>query len=102
MLVATVLSGCASQPETIVADDAALCQYSAAAFGAKSYTQCRDRLQNTRMRIGAASASRIEGYALLKTTEQPTDVAGRCTASEGSKSCTSGDVTGTIRSIPKR
>lgn len=102
MLVATALSGCAAQPETIVADDEALCQYSAMAAGAKSYAQCRDRLQNTRMRMIAATASRIEGYALLQTPAQPTDVAGRCTTSEGAKNCAPSDVTGTIPTNSKR
>lgn len=102
VLVAAALSGCAAQPETIVADDDALCQYSAPVAGAKSYTQCRDRLRNTRMRMSAAGASRIEGYALLQEPVQPTGVAGRCTTVEGAKDCASGDVTGTIRPNPKR
>ena len=102
MLVATALSGCAAQPQTIVADDEALCQYSAMAAGAQTYSQCRAKLQSTRVRTVAASASRIEGYALLRTPAQPNDVAGRCTTSEGVKNCTPGDVTGTIRTDPKR
>lgn len=101
-LVAAALSGCAAQPETIVADDEALCQYSTMAAGAKSYAQCRNKLQNTRMRVSAAGASRIEGYALLQAPVQPTDVAGRCTTSEGAKNCSPSDVTGTIRTNPKR
>lgn len=101
-LVATALSGCASQPATIVADDEALCQYSTMAAGSKSYAQCRNKLQNTRMRVSAASASRIEGYALLQVPVQPADVAGRCTTSEGAKNCSPSDVTGAIRTSPKR
>jgi hypothetical protein len=102
VLVAAALSGCAAQPETIVADDDALCAYSATGADAKSYTQCRNRLQNTRMRMSAGGASRIEGYALLQAPVQPTDMAGRCTTAEGAKDCAPGDVTGTIRSNPKR
>ena len=102
VLVAMALSGCAAQPGTIVADDEALCQYSAMAAGAKSYAQCRDRLQNQRTRLSAASASRIEGYALLQAPVQPTDVAGRCNTPEGAKSCEPGDLTGTIPNKPKR
>lgn len=83
-------------------DDDALCQYSAPVAGANSYAQCRDRLQNTRMRVGAADASRIEGYALLQAPVQPADVVGRCATSEGAKDCAPGDVTGTIRSNPER
>lgn len=101
-MVATALSGCAARPEMIVADDEALCQYSAMAAGAKSYPQCRDRLQNTRMRISAAGASRIEGYALLQAPMRPTDVAGRCKTLEGAKNCEPGDLTGTIPIDPKR
>ena len=102
VLIATALSGCAAQPETIVADDDALCQYSAMAAGAQSYAQCRAKLQNTRTRTVAASASRIEGYALLRTPAQPNDIAGRCTTPEGGKNCAPSDVTGTIRTDPKR
>lgn len=85
-----------------MADDEALCQYSATAAGAKSYTQCRDRLQSQRARMSASSASRIEGYALLQTTAPPTDVAGRCKTLEGAKNCEPSDLTGTIPTTPKR
>lgn len=102
VLVAAALSGCAAQPETIVADDDALCQYSAPVADARSYIQCRDRLRNTRMRMSAAGASRIEGYALLQEPVPPTDVAGRCTTAKGAKDCAPGDVTGTIRPNPQR
>jgi hypothetical protein len=54
------------------------------------------------MRMSAGGASRIEGYALLQAPVQPTDMAGRCTTAEGAKDCAPGDVTGTIRSNPKR
>jgi hypothetical protein len=102
LLAAIALSGCAVRPETIVADDEALCQYSAAAAGGKSYTKCRDSLQSQRARISAAGASRIEGYALLQSPERPTDVAGRCKTLEGAKNCEPSDVTGTIPTTPKR
>ena len=102
VLVAAALSGCAGQPDTIAADDQALCAYSATAAGADNYAQCRNRLQNTRLRMNAAGASRIEGYALLQAPAQPADVAGRCTTVEGGKDCAPDDVTGTIRSKPER
>jgi hypothetical protein len=102
MLVATALSGCAAQPETIAADDAALCQYSAMAVGAKSYSQCRARLRSQHGRLTAASASRIEGYALLQAPLPAADVVARCKTPEGPKDCDPGDVTGSIPSEPKR
>lgn len=102
LLAAAALSGCAAQPDTIAADDEALCAYSATAAGADNYAQCRNRLRNTRLRMSAAGAARIEGYALLQVPVLPADVAGRCAPAEGAKDCASGDVTGTIRSKPER
>jgi len=102
MLVAAVFSGCAAQPETIVASDEALCQYSATAADAKSYTQCRDRLQSRSGRLSTANASRIEGYALLQGPLPPAGVADGCKISEGAKNCDPGDLTGSIPIEPKR
>jgi len=102
VLVAVALSGCAAQPDMIVADDQALCMYSSAVTGTDNYAQCRNRLQNTRVRMSAAGAARIEGYALLQAPVLPADVAGRCTTAGGAKDCAPGDVTGTIRSKPER
>lgn len=103
VLVAAALSGCAGQPDTIVADDQALCTYSATVAGAGNYAQCRSRLQNTRLRMSAAGASRIEGYALmLPAPVPPAGVAGRCDVSGAAKSCDPGDLTGSIPGEPKR
>jgi len=101
VLGTAVLSACAGQPETIVASDAALCQYSAAAAGAQSDAQCRQRLQSQRGRLSAASASRIEGYALLNAPPPPADIAGACKESEKTKNCDPADLTGSIPE-PKR
>lgn len=96
--VAVALSACAGQPDTIVASDDALCQYSATATGAKSYSHCREGLQSRSGRLSAANASRIEGYALLQGPLSPTGVAERCKI-EGAKDCDPVDQTG---SIPRR
>ena len=100
MLVATVLSGCGSRPETIVASNEALCQYSVTAGDARSYAECRDRLLSRDGRRNAASATRIEGYALLQD-QRPAGAARRCDISEGPKNCDPGDLTGSIPVSPK-
>lgn len=120
VICAVSLSGCAAQidaqVDTIAADDAALCQYSAAASAggapphASAAAQCRKRLESQRVRLVAANASRIDGYALLKTPAPDTAMARRCDATGESKQnelkpnqpkvCAPGDVTGTI-SKPK-
>lgn len=120
VICAVSLSGCAAQidaqVDTIVADDAALCHYSAAASAgsapphANATAQCRKRLESQRVRLVAANASRIDGYALLKTPAPDTAMARRCDATgeakqnelkpNQSKDCAPGDVTGTI-SKPK-
>lgn len=103
VLIAAALSGCAGQSDTIVADDQTLCTYSAAAANPDNYAQCRDRLRNTRLRMSAAGASRIEGYALLLPAPvPPAGVAGRCNGSEAAKNCDPGDLTGSIPGEPKR
>lgn len=97
MLIAAGLASCAAQQETtIVADDDALCHYSEAATGSESYAQCRSRLENQHTRVNAASASRIEGYALLQGPAPPADLAGRCKTAKTAKDCPPDDVTGTI------
>jgi hypothetical protein len=105
------LAACASQQtSSIVADDEALCQYSAAAGAAgtdaKTYEQCRARLANQRTHLASQNAGRIEGYALLPAQSPPaTDIAGRCknqTDKDAVKDCTPPDVTGTIPAAPKR
>ena len=100
-LAAATLVGCAVSPETIASDDDALCRYSETAGGGASYAQCRAHLDSQRIRVSAASASRIEGYALLQEPVQPTDTAGRC-GTKGTEKCTPDDVTGTIPAVPKR
>jgi hypothetical protein len=102
MSAVAALSACAGQPETIVASDEALCQYSATATDAKSYTQCREWLRSRSGRLIAANASRIEGYALLQGPLPPTGVAGHCKNPEGAKNCDSGDLTGSIPVESKR
>jgi hypothetical protein len=101
LLAAATLAGCAASPESIAADDDALCRYSETAGGNVSYAQCRAHLDSQRIRVSAVSASRIEGYALLQGPSQPSDVAGRCGA-KGTEKCTPDDVTGTIPAAPKR
>jgi hypothetical protein len=101
ILAAAILAGCAALPESIAADDDALCRYSETAGGNVSYAQCRTHLDSQRIRVSAASASRIEGYALLQRSTQPTDVAGQC-ETKSAKNCTPDDVTGTIPAAPKR
>ena len=100
-LAAATLAGCAASLDSIAADDDALCRYSETAGGNVSYAQCRARLDGQRIRVSAASASRIEGYALLQGPSQPTDVAGQC-GPKGTEKCTPDDVTGRIPAAPKR
>ncbi|HXD46548.1 MAG TPA: hypothetical protein VN655_15580 [Pseudolabrys sp.] len=102
IFIAVVLAGCSSQPVSIVGDDAALCDYSAQANGASSLARCRDRLDRRQRRLTAATATRIDGYALLNTPDQPPAVAGRCKTPDAPKDCDPGDVTGTIPAAPKR
>jgi hypothetical protein len=103
-MAAALLCGCAMQPEAIVADDEALCRYSAAADAAQQYDQCRSKLESRRTRLSAAGASRIEGYALLQgpAGQPPTGLAIDCQTSNEGKDCPAGDVTGTIPPAPKR
>jgi hypothetical protein len=110
-VAAASLAACASQPAaTIAADDAALCEYSAAAGAAATdtttYERCRAKLAGQRAHLASQSAGRIEGYALLPAQSPPTtDIAGRCKNQAGkdaAKDCTPPDVTGTIPARPKR
>lgn len=63
---ACALAGCSSGVESIVSDDAAFCRYAAEA-GTSTYDQCKSRLDGRHRQFAAASAVRIEGYALLNT-----------------------------------
>jgi hypothetical protein len=99
VLVAATVAGCASQPFTIADDDDALCHYSQMADSGNSYAHCRAKLESQRASINVASASRIEGYALLQGPAQPTGVADDCKTSNDPKTCPSGDVTGTIPAV---
>ena len=101
ILAAAGVAGCSSQSTTIVGDDAALCQYSATEVGAEGLTQCQKRLASQNRRLAVANATRIDGYALLNTPQQPNDVAGRCKGPDAPKDCGAGDVTGTIPAQPK-
>lgn len=95
-----LLAGCAAQPSVIVADDDALCRYSEVTDGGQPYDACRKKLDAQKARISLASATRIDGYALLQGPAQPDDVAGSCAT--GVKDCPADDVTGTIPRAPKR
>jgi hypothetical protein len=102
-LALVALANCSSQPASIVADDEALCRYSAASAGpnqseAQAYAQCRARVGQSRAAVLASNASAIQGYALLKT---PTDVADPCAAPGAPKDCTPDDLTGSIKPAPK-
>jgi hypothetical protein len=98
-LMAAALVGCASQPSSIVGDNAALCAYSGKEHGMDAAERCRSRLESQGRRLAARNAVRIEGYALLNTPEQPSPIAGQCKPGTASTEC--GDVTGTIPSRPK-
>lgn len=96
MLAAAALANCAAPPATIAADDDALCRYSQMAGGADTYAQCRGRLERRGTQIVAATAHRVEGYALLRepVAQPPTAVARDCKPGNSSKEC--GDLTGSI------
>lgn len=103
MVAAGLLAGCAVQPDSIVASDEALCRYSAEAGGAGSYAQCLGRLEGQRARIQTASATRVEGYALLQgPARSPTELVDDCKAEKASKDCRPDDATGSIPAGPKR
>ena len=101
VLAASALTGCSSQPATIVADDEAFCRYATATPSAPSgrtYEQCRAKVATERNRVAGNTATRIDGYALLQTPAPATETAGVC--KDGSKTCGPGDVTGTIPAKP--
>jgi hypothetical protein len=102
-MAVALLGGCAMKSDAIVADDEALCRYSAEVEGAQSYDQCRRKLEGQRTRVSAVSASRIDGYALLRgpAAQPPTGLAIDCKVAKDGKDCASGDVTGTIPPAPK-
>lgn len=102
MLAATALSNCAAPPTSIAADDEALCRYSEMAGGADTYAQCRSRLDRRGTQIVAATAHRVEGYALLQdpVAPSPTAVARDCKPGSSSKECD--DLTGSIPAERKR
>ena len=65
-LALVALANCSSQPASIVADDEALCRYSAATVGpnrseAQAYANCRARIGQSRTTTLAANASAIAG-----------------------------------------
>jgi hypothetical protein len=103
-VAAGLLAGCAAQPDTIVADNEALCRYSASAGGTNSYTQCRNRLERQRTQMQAASATRVEGYALMQgpAVRSPTELAVDCKIAKMGKDCPPDDATGSIPAAPKR
>jgi hypothetical protein len=98
----TVLAGCAVQPDTIVSNDEALCRYSELAGGTNSFAQCRNRLERQRAHVQAASATRVEGYALLQgpAVRSPSELAEDCKKS--GKPCSADDATGSIPAEPKQ
>jgi len=102
ILTALAVSGCSSQVTSIVGDDAALCQYSTQANIRDDISRCRGRLDSQHRRLAAASATRIDGYALLNAPEPPSAVADQCKAPGAPKDCGGGDVTGSIPAQPKR
>lgn len=104
MVTAGILAGCAAQPDTIVANDEALCRYSEAAGATNSYAQCRSKLERQRTHMQAASATRVEGYALLQgpSVQSPTELAVDCKNVKPGKDCRSDDATGSIPVEPKR
>ena len=100
-VLAGVLAGCSVSPDGIVASDEALCRYSEAAGGA-GYTQCLGKLESQKARVQTASATRVEGYALLQgpALQAPAEVAKDC--KQSGEPCSSDDVTGSIPAAPKR
>lgn len=102
IITTAILAGCASESTSIVSDDASLCEYSAAANGDASISVCRDRLDRQHRRLAAASAIRIDGYALLNRPGPSIGIAERCKAPDAPKDCRAGDVTGTIPTTPAR
>lgn len=107
-LALVALANCSSQPASIVADDEALCRYSTATADpaksdaqaqASAYEQCRARVGQSRATAFASNASAIQGYALIKT---PTELADPCAAPGAPKGCSPEDLTGSIKSTPKR
>lgn len=98
ILAALLLSGCSSSLSTILADDDALCRYSADANAANSISKCRTRVAQQRVTLVALSADQIDGYVLLNGPAPASDVAGRCKGSNPPEECA--DVTGTIPAKP--
>lgn len=101
---AAVLAACSGAPGTqsIVADDDALCRYSAGAVETAAYRQCRARLDKQRAQQALASATQVEvsqskAVALVRT---PTTVAA-CTAQNKAVCAEPSDITGTIPAQPK-
>ena len=103
-MACAALAGCAGQPDTILANDEALCRYLEAADGANSYAQCRRRLEGQRTRVQTASATRVEGYALMQgpAVRSPTELAVDCKTAKTGRDCPSDDATGSIPAEPKR
>ena len=99
---AVLLANCAAPPTTIAADDEALCRYSEMAGGADTYAHCRSRLERRSTQIVAATAHRVEGYALLQepVAASPTAVARDCKPGNSSKECD--DLTGSIPAERRR
>lgn len=102
IITSVTVAGCAPQSVFIVGDDAAFCQYSVVASDAASLPECRHRLDLEHRRLAAATATRIDGYALLNTPEPSVGVAERCKAPDTAKDCGAADVTGTIPTQPTR
>jgi hypothetical protein len=104
VVTAGILANCAVQPDSIAANDEALCRYSEAAGAAGSYAKCRSRLDRQRTLIQAASVTRVEGYALLQgpTMRSPTELAADCKTAKPGKDCPPDDATGSIPAEPKR
>jgi hypothetical protein len=104
VVTAAFLAGCAAQPDTIVANDEALCRYSEAAGGTSSYARCLSRLESQRGRVRTASATRVEGYALMQgpAVRSPTELAVDCKTAKTGKDCPPDDATGSIPAEPKR
>ncbi|MFA6267467.1 MAG: hypothetical protein WC670_17340 [Pseudolabrys sp.] len=101
LFATAVLGGCSTAPSTIVSDDDAFCRYTAEVAASDTYSRCRARLDGQHVRVAAAAANRIEGYALLNgpAVAPATDTAGRCSAPDAPKDCAS-DITGTIPAKP--
>ena len=101
---AALLSACAGSapPQSIAADDDALCRYSASEPAAQPYQKCRDRLDAQRARAMAFNANQIDtsGDNRVALVRTPTDVAA-CKAQDPKSCPPENDVTGTIPAAPK-